>query len=219
MPSSIAEVHVSGDDVILVPTLRSIPEAHFVVQYQATADEFGLVVDGVSLAAFEAAIADDPTVARTERLADFGATRIYQVYRAGDRRGISERLADLHIQVLGTTSEPGDDGWVFRLRCRDRASLATFREWAQGHGLEIRLEALYTESAPGRPGPSLEPRTSGLTDRQREVLEVAYERGYFRIPREVSLDELGEELGVTGSTASGILRRAIASLVATHVDD
>ena len=46
-----------------------------------------------------------------------------------------------------------------------------------------------------------------LTDRQREVLEVALREGYFAVPRECTLEELADGLGIDKSTASGILRR------------
>lgn len=218
MSPTIAELHISGPGVILVPTLRALPEVHLVVQYQATADEFGLVVHSEDFDAFEAAVAEDPTVAELALLADFTTTRIYQVHRAVDRRGISETLSDLNIQVLSTTSEPSDNGWVFRMRCRDRSSLTAFRDWATEHGLEVRLDTLYTETEPESVRSAVQPRLAGLTPRQREVLVLAYERGYFRTPREVSLDELGEELGVTGSTVSGLLRRAVETVVAEQLE-
>ena len=47
---------------------------------------------------------------------------------------------------------------------------------------------------------------------QREVLNVAVERGYFETPREVTLDELADELELPRSTVSYRLRRATAEL-------
>jgi len=65
---------------------------------------------------------------------------------------------------------------------------------------------------------------SGLLSRadvraeQREILNVAVERGYFETPREVTLDELADELGLPRSTASYRLRRATAELAKRFVD-
>ncbi|EMA59456.1 helix-turn-helix domain-containing protein [Halorubrum kocurii] len=59
---------------------------------------------------------------------------------------------------------------------------------------------------------------SGLLSRadiraeQRETLNVAVERGYFETPREVTLDELADELELPRSTVSYRLRRATAEL-------
>lgn len=47
-----------------------------------------------------------------------------------------------------------------------------------------------------------------LTDRQREVITEAVERGYYDSPRECSLVDLADTLNMSQSTASGILHRA-----------
>jgi len=46
-----------------------------------------------------------------------------------------------------------------------------------------------------------------LTDRQRECLTVAHRRGYFDVPRECTLAEVADALGVDKSTASETVRR------------
>jgi len=52
-----------------------------------------------------------------------------------------------------------------------------------------------------------------LTDRQRECLTVAQQHGYFDVPRECSLSELADILGVDKSTASVTIRRGTARVV------
>lgn len=52
-----------------------------------------------------------------------------------------------------------------------------------------------------------------LTDRQREILEAAYEAGYFRRPRETTGEELAEELGICGATLSQHVRAAQHNLL------
>ncbi len=54
-----------------------------------------------------------------------------------------------------------------------------------------------------------------LTDRQREVLLAAVEAGYYEWPREVSGEELAEELDLSGATLHEHLRRAESALVST----
>lgn len=53
-----------------------------------------------------------------------------------------------------------------------------------------------------------------LSERQREVFELARERGYYGWPRRVSADELAGELGVSKSTTLEHLRKAEAKLLA-----
>ncbi|MCT9095577.1 helix-turn-helix domain-containing protein [Haloarchaeobius sp. HME9146] len=52
-----------------------------------------------------------------------------------------------------------------------------------------------------------------IPSRQRELLTLALERGYFDIPREVTLEELAEEMGITKTTASNHLRKAERSFM------
>ena len=46
-----------------------------------------------------------------------------------------------------------------------------------------------------------------LTDRQREVLLAAAEHGYYSTPRQITLTDLSNELGITKATGSDILHR------------
>jgi hypothetical protein len=54
-----------------------------------------------------------------------------------------------------------------------------------------------------------------LTDRQREVLEVAYELGYFDVPRRSSTSAVAAELGLDDSTVAEHLQRAERNLLGT----
>lgn len=52
-----------------------------------------------------------------------------------------------------------------------------------------------------------------LTARQREVLTVALEAGYYAVPREATLTDVAETLGVSKSTCSDILHRCESSIL------
>ncbi len=64
------------------------------------------------------------------------------------------------------------------------------------------LESM-TEYNPAARGP-----LATLTERQIETLRLAVDRGYYASPREVSADELADELGCSRGTASEHLRKA-----------
>jgi DNA-binding CsgD family transcriptional regulator len=57
-----------------------------------------------------------------------------------------------------------------------------------------------------------------LTARQREVLALAYGRGYFDTPRKATTGEIGTALGIDGSTVREHLQRAQKNLVADGLD-
>jgi predicted DNA binding protein len=46
-----------------------------------------------------------------------------------------------------------------------------------------------------------------LSDKQLEVLETAYKMGYFKVPQEVTAEEIASELDISRSTLSERLRR------------
>lgn len=58
----------------------------------------------------------------------------------------------------------------------------------------------------------------GLTARQREVLTLAFESGYFDVPRETTTDDLATELGIDSSTVREHLQRAQKNLLASLLD-
>lgn len=74
-------------------------------------------------------------------------------------------------------------------------------------GAEIRLEGISKAAAE-----PIDPRTE-LTVRQREVFELARERGYYAWPRGTTAADLAVDLGVSKSTVLEHLRKAEARLL------
>lgn len=52
-----------------------------------------------------------------------------------------------------------------------------------------------------------------LTDRQREVIERAWEMGYYEVPKEASAEEIATELDLDSSTVNEHLQRAERNLL------
>lgn len=59
---------------------------------------------------------------------------------------------------------------------------------------------------------------AGLTDRQREVVETAYEMGYYDVPRTTSSEAIAEEVGLDPSTVAEHLQRAERNLMDRVLD-
>lgn len=68
-------------------------------------------------------------------------------------------------------------------------------------GLEVVLRRLTDYTGP-------ETTLDVVTDRQEEILERAYDLGYFDVPRRASAAEVAAELGLDASTVTEHLRRA-----------
>lgn len=56
-----------------------------------------------------------------------------------------------------------------------------------------------------------------LTHRQEELLAAGLREGYFEVPRGCTLADLAETMNVDKSTASGVIRRAQARLIAWYL--
>jgi hypothetical protein len=88
---------------------------------------------------------------------------------------------------------------------RDR--LARLDEELRALGMSTDLEYLYTTDD-GEPL---------LTERQRELLETAVAAGYYETPRECTLTELADRLGMAKSSLSETLRRAERRVLSDYV--
>lgn len=75
---------------------------------------------------------------------------------------------------------------------------------------EIDVRSIETVTGPQRPGSN---RHDALSERQREVYELARERGYYRWPRDVSVKELAVDLNISKATVLEHLRKAEAKLL------
>ena len=67
--------------------------------------------------------------------------------------------------------------------------------------------------------PSTNQWFDALTDRQKEVLLTAYERGYYDTPRRATYEDIAAELDCSASSVGQILRRTEAALVSATLAD
>ena len=58
-----------------------------------------------------------------------------------------------------------------------------------------------------------------LTDKQFETIMLAHRKGYYEIPRKITLEEIGEELGIKRVACQERLRRAEKKIVDFYVKD
>jgi predicted DNA binding protein len=95
-----------------------------------------------------------------------------------------------------------------------RSALNDIWEYADENDIALDIIELYENKDAGGE------QSFGLTDEQVTALTVAYERGYFDEPREVSLSEVAAEIDLSSTAMSGRLRRGMRNLIAaTLVDD
>jgi predicted DNA binding protein len=61
-------------------------------------------------------------------------------------------------------------------------------------------------------------RSNDLTAKEYEILRLALERGFFDYPKKIRLEELAKLLGISKSTTSELLRRAIKKVIEEYIE-
>ena len=188
---------------------REFPEATFrllsEVRTGDTAVELGEVV------------AEDPRVV-SDAIEEHPHVVEYQRLEATDDRGLAKyETTDTGLyDFVKESSLPPEfpvvvrEGWYEIDFTGTREEFDAFREGVEASGFEHELLSLV--GAGGGESEKGEPNDL-LTERQREVLRTAVREGYFEVPRDCTLAELADEVGVDESTASGVLRRGEARVL------
>lgn len=212
----LAEFDACCEHLPFVDIAKALPKATVVLDPRFNHDELPLfvlsVTDGdqqvVEDVFDEIGEAGEYTV-----LGEAGSTRRYQIV---PEESLEENLAPYIDDLSGLKAlasaesiieriEIMPTGWRHNGWFASREAFDAFREFWQRNG-GFRLHRLTHEGGTEPPG-------DGLTDRQREALRTAYERGYFDIPRRVPLEEVAGELDISSSSVSERLRRAQTQLI------
>lgn len=185
-----------------------------------------------------------PVAIHQTRLLDDG-TEVTLLGVRGDLDRLADALADLPT-LLGFEIAGERDGTVYcHSQPHDRAKrllsvqsqselvLRMPLRFTGDGGLRVTLigdDAEFQRAVEGLPAeldfaverigdyrPDAETLRSTLTDRQREVLDVAIRAGYYENPRQVSQREVAERLGITPGTVSQTLRRIESNVFSEFV--
>ena len=122
-----------------------------------------------------------------------------------EAEGILKAIADTNVSLLsavGTSEE-----WRFEVRAEVTADISAFQSKCREYDVPVELVGVHTLT-PMRSGAEYD-----LTETQREALLLAWERGFYQSPREATLDEIAEELGITGQSFGSRLRRGTHRLI------
>ncbi|WP_084186442.1 helix-turn-helix domain-containing protein [Haladaptatus litoreus] len=111
-----------------------------------------------------------------------------------------EGLAQTEAVVLEAY---GRENWVFRVRFQSHDRLAEFYNHLTAADINLHLDRVFSLTEKDSGGYTL-----GLTPEQREALVMAYERGYFATPSEITLQEMADELNISSQAFSKRIRGA-----------
>ncbi|ADB62288.1 Bacterio-opsin activator HTH domain protein [Haloterrigena turkmenica DSM 5511] len=176
---------------------RMIPARDVVVPY--------FWVRGTPVDDIEDAFDDHPGVVEIELIDSVADEYLLRVEWSLEYAGVLSTLTETKlplVKAIGTNRE-----WTFDVRGDDRADIADFQQRCRELDIPITLTKLHALT------PIETEAEAALTEPQQEAVLLAYERGYFNSPRDVTMAELGDELGITQQAVASRLRRGIDRLV------
>lgn len=208
--SLIAEFSLRSPDLVLAGALEAAPNVTVELEQQmATARDLPTFVFwafGGDFDRLETGLDRDATIQSSDIIEELGDRRLYRTRLDRDALlsiyPVYQRLGASPMAATGSA-----DGWERRVRFPDRDAVVEMRQFCADNEVDFRLHRLYT------PGDADVVDEFGLSSEQRRALVTAERVGYFDVPREVSLDDLGEELDISGQSASERLRRGVSKLV------
>lgn len=201
--STIAEFRIPASDTVLADAFDRLPTLRVELEAAVSRSEPCLWIADVERATVDDALEADPTVETAALLVEADDRLLYDVAFV-EGRTVCDRLLVDGGSLLEAWAAEG--WWQARVRYRDREALCLAHDRLVDRGVGVDLRRV-TDVTPGSP------TRTNLTDEQREALEAALERGYFEIPREISMAELAAEIGISHQALSERLRRAYGALV------
>lgn len=101
-----------------------------------------------------------------------------------------------------------DESWEFELLFPSQEELTTFHNYCRDVDIQYTIGEMHVLSEAG--SDLLE---NVLTEKQRDALLLALQRGYFQTPRQVTLSELVDELDISQQSLSDLIRRGNEALL------
>lgn len=199
------------DHPVLRETLQRVPgiEVTWEDSYTSPDGQMRMLawIDCEDVNVLKSAIADDVTVANPLELTEVGDRRLYRFDLIGEGAEFSimpvlVEGGGVQLRLVATR-----DGWRNRTRFPSREAFERVYRFCSDHGIDFEFHRIYERSE------LFGPETPQLSDAQLATLIEAVDSGYLDIPRQSSLKELGERLGVSESATSERFRRGVKKLI------
>jgi predicted DNA binding protein len=155
-------------------------------------------------------LAADSSVADAEQFGEDGDANLFAVEFDGGICSFAQNIFDRDGVVVRATATHAV--WTFQLRFTDRSDVGEVFDDEFRRRYEATVTRLYGSSD----APTVR---VGVTEKQRQALEAAFEMGYYTVPRDVDLRAVGDRLGVSRQAVSERLRRAHEMLVADFLGE
>ncbi len=213
--SITAKIYIEHELLALIPTVQRLGDISIRVITQGNTNpgstEFPFFIEYADRDELEVALGADPTIESYKCVDWTGTGGIYYIEHSEQTELISTVATEVNGFLIHT--ETRDGGWLVRLLLPNREALSEIWEYARGNDISMEILEIYGNS-------NTNDETSyGLTEEQRIALKTVYEHGYFNEPRDISLDEAADKIGLSSTAMSGRLRRGMRNLISSTIAD
>lgn len=206
--ATVAELELAAAEFALQETLTTLDTVEFEVERVVAHDQDHIMpyvwVSGTDRDAIEDALQDDPSVEDAKLISEQDHRWLYQMSWVSQIRSLIQMLVEEDSTVL--TAFGKADRWDLRILFPDREAVSRTYDYCQEIGLEINVRRIY-EHDDSRAG------QYNLTGDQQQALVTAFEHGFYEIPRDVTLEDLADELDISHQALSERLRRGYENMI------
>ena len=212
-PRIIVEVQVPAAAMGLAATVTALPEVTVEAEQLVpnSHDPLPYVwVKDVEPSAFEAAVADDPSVAAFRRMASFEEGVLYELDWTESDEILRTWLHRHDVPIVETEAHAETEGWHLKLRLDSREELSAMRTYLNDNDVAFELLRLY---------PLTQPKMGqfNVSEKQLTAVLAAYEMGYFEILRDCRLVDVADRLDLSTEATSERLRRGLTNLISNSL--
>ena len=207
MPT-IVVADIPVEEFALRESLRAVPSLAVESQRVVEKDEDLVMpliwVRGANGETVQTTLSDDSSVSSASRIASYENESLYKMEWKRDVELAVQMITEDEATILdlyGTS-----DGWRLRSMFPDRDTLARTVEFCENHGLGFDVRRVRKMNV-------VPSSRWGLTDEQYEALRVAWDAGYFGVPREADLGDVADRLDISHQALSERLRRGHTNLI------
>lgn len=207
--STMVKATVPAEQFALSETLASVPDAEF--------DAVRLVANGTDRVvpllwatnadteAVETAMAEDETTADVRLVSRRNHDSLFRMRWTAQVRFVTHVLVEEEAAIVSARGT--SDAWTFRVLFPERDGVSSTYDACQEYDIDVDIGRIsHLDNAPSFGG-------FHLTDEQFTTVRAALDSGYYKVPRETTLEELASQLDVSHQALSERLRRGHRTLI------
>ena len=206
--ATIVKGSLPADEFALRESLSALPDVEFEVeQIVESGDDAVMPLLWVREADPEAigeAFEADPSVRDPSLLVNIGGEQLYRMEWVGQVDMVLQMLTNSQATV--TDAYGVDETWYLRVLYPNRDSLSATIDYCTDNGLTFDVQTI--RELEGEPAGRY-----GLSEGQYEALTEAAKRGFYEVPRDITLNELADELDTSHQALSERVRCGTLALI------